>query len=192
MSLLSPSLSLSPGKTLQTLGLILANPPAGISYPRKGLFFSGRHKNVPTTTLIVSPLTVIGNWYQQIFNHVNGKVDNKNITIAKYHGPARENMLVRVQQGQLDVLMTSYHTLASDYKTWVEVMEGDAEQDLGARSKKKRRKAPHIFELEFHRIVLDEAHIVRNSQACLWKAVMSLQSERKVCLTGTPFVYVRY
>jgi SWI/SNF-related matrix-associated actin-dependent regulator of chromatin subfamily A3 len=142
------------------------------------------------TTLIVSPLTVIGNWYQQIFNHVNGRVENKNITIAKYHGPTRENMLVRVQQGQLDVLMTSYHTLASDYKAWVEAMEGDAEEDLGARAKKKRRKAPHIFELEFHRVVLDEAHIVRNSQASLWKAVMSLQAERKVCLTGTPFVYV--
>lgn len=100
-------------------------------------------------------------------------------------------MLIRVQQGQLDVLMTSYHTLASDYKNWVEAMEGEEEEvDLAKRSKKKRRKAPHIYEIDFHRIVLDEAHIVRNAHASLWKAVMSLQSERKVCLTGTPFVYV--
>lgn len=182
----------STGKTLQTLGLILANPPAGISYPRKSRSLSGKMKDVPTCTLIVSPLTVIGNWHQQIFNHVNGRVNNKNLVISKYHGPTRETTLIRVQQGELDVLMASYHTLASDYKNWMETMDDDESPDkaLEIRLKKKRRKAPHIFELEFHRVILDEAHIVRNSQAGLWKAVMNLKSERKLCLTGTPFVYV--
>jgi SNF2 family DNA or RNA helicase len=172
------------------LGLILANPPRGISYPRNN--GQGRLRDVPVCTLIVSPLTVIGNWYQQIYIHVNGRVANKNLAMAKYHGPSRDGVLLRVQQGQVDVLMASYHTLASDYKIWEESKdEGDdasPRNALGMRLGKKRRKAPHIFELEFHRIVLDEAHIVRNHETGLWKAVKSLRADRKLCLTGTPFV----
>lgn len=57
--------------------------------------------------------------------------------------------------------------------------------------KRKRKTAPKtswIFDLEFHRIVLDEAHIIRNSKTGFFQSVMKVPSERKLCLTGTPFV----
>lgn len=56
--------------------------------------------------------------------------------------------------------------------------------------KRKRETAPKtwIFELEFHRIVLDEAHIIRNSKTGFFLSVMKVPSERKLCLTGMPFV----
>jgi SNF2 family DNA or RNA helicase len=139
------------GKTLQTLALIAANPPTGIKYPRKSRSIGS--VKAPVCTLIVSPLTVISNWELQIHQYLNERVENKNLSAMKYHGSKREDILMKVKQGQVDVLMTSYHTLASDYKTWLADTQSE---DGGLRKKKKQRKAPFIFELDFHRIILDE------------------------------------
>ena len=81
--------------------------------------------------------------------------------------------------------MASYHTLASDLRNFVNSETGETTSDT-----KKRKKAAgkSIFELEFHRIVLDEAHIIRNSKSFLYKAAMAVNAKRKLCLTGTPFV----
>jgi SNF2 family DNA or RNA helicase len=57
--------------------------------------------------------------------------------------------------------------------------------------KKRKRETPPktwIFGLEFHRIVLDEAHIIRNSKTGFFQSVMKVPAERKLCLTGTPFM----
>lgn len=57
---------------------------------------------------------------------------------------------------------------------------------------KKRKRAPvkrtWIFDLEFYRIILDEAHKIRNSNTNFFKSMMRIPAERKLCLTGTPFV----
>ena len=57
---------------------------------------------------------------------------------------------------------------------------------------KKRKRAPvkqiWIFDLEFYRIILDEAHKIRNSSTNFFKSMMRVPAERKLCLTGTPFV----
>lgn len=47
---------------------------------------------------------------------------------------------------------------------------------------------PFIFDQIFHRIILDEAHMMRNSSTNYSKAVKYLNATHKLCLTGTPFV----
>jgi SWI/SNF-related matrix-associated actin-dependent regulator of chromatin subfamily A3 len=39
-----------------------------------------------------------------------------------------------------------------------------------------------------HRVVLDEAHIIRNISSCYWKSASEIRSLNRWCLTGTPFV----
>lgn len=177
----------------------MANPPKGLSYPRNNAHLAARSKmtqrggrGVPTCTLIVCPLTVIANWEHQILLHVNGRVRNTNLRVDTYHGPKRDAKLLLVQQDGVDILMTSYHTLASDYRKWMDVDDDDRKNggDKKIPKLKKQRKGPFIFDIEFHRVILDEAHIVRSSSTGLWKAVMNLRTQRKLCLTGTPFVYV--
>lgn len=83
-SLFLPDMGL--GKTLQTLGLILSNPPEGQTYPIK--FERGRkaRERPPRCTLIVCPVSVVANWVHQTNKHVNKGVRNKYISVDVYHG----------------------------------------------------------------------------------------------------------
>jgi SNF2 family DNA or RNA helicase len=85
----------------------------------------------------------------------------------------------------VDILITSYHTIVSDFKKDLEAKEGEKK---GQKKKKRKLASTSLFDLVFHRIVLDEAHIIRNSKTGFFKAITQLQADRKLCLTGTPFV----
>ena len=161
------------GKTLQTCALIVANPPAPhTSYPLPsdhGLNAS----TAPRATLIVSPLSVCANWDTQIMKHVNRGGKNKNIVVGLYHGPDRHLVLAAVAKGEIDVLLAPYQTVASDLKQML-LAQGEAEKkhealkaDDSVRDedeeyknmppKKKKKPDLWIFDLQFHRLVLDEA-----------------------------------
>jgi len=142
------------GKTLQTLGLILSNPPEGQGYPYKERSISSGN-TAPRCTMIVCPVTVTSNWVLQIRKHVNGGVENKNLKVAVYHGANRERNIPLVQYNKVDILITSYHTLASDWKKL-----NHESGDSSAAFKKKRKvsgKQPSIFHVLFHRVVLVRA-----------------------------------
>jgi SWI/SNF-related matrix-associated actin-dependent regulator of chromatin subfamily A3 len=177
------------GNTLQTIGLIVSNPPAGCTYPIKQ-HIAPDPATTPRTTLILCPLSVIGTWKMQI----NQFAAEKKLKFEKYWGPNRKQVLQSVACGQVDILAASYHTLASCHKTW-QLENTHSLDDFGNhsfeehRSKKRRKKDDiSIFDLKFHRVVLDEAHSIRNCQTGFFQAAKSLQSTYKLCLTGTPFV----
>ncbi|PTD03274.1 Helicase-like protein transcription factor [Fusarium culmorum] len=62
-----------------------------------------------------------------------------------------------------DIVLTTFATLVSDYK---------------------RRKV--LQSVEWFRVVLDEAHWIRNPSSKQFKAVDGLATERRWCLSGTP------
>ena len=43
-----------------------------------------------------------------------------------------------------------------------------------------------IFQQSFERIVLDEAHVIRNVKSKTFRACLNLQAPHRWCLTGTP------
>lgn len=161
------------GKSIQTIGLILSNPPKGITYPvnRKAILSS------PCCTLIVCPVSVMSNWTLQIDSHVAPNT----LHVALYHGADRRTILEELERNQIDVLVVSYHTLLSEY-TSVAAMVNPG------KPVKKKVKGRCIFDQVFHRIVLDEAHTIRSINKRFFKATFSLKAEHKLCLTGTPFV----
>ncbi|EEU43728.1 uncharacterized protein NECHADRAFT_106263 [Fusarium vanettenii 77-13-4] len=73
----------------------------------------------------------------------------------------------RAKEGQLllesDVVLTTYHTLENDSK-----------------------KTKILQSIKWTRVVLDEAHQIRNPSTKLFKAAVALESEARWCLTGTP------
>ena len=148
------------GKSVQTLCLILVAPPAGASKSR--------------CTLIVCPVSVMSNWTDQASQFVSPGV----LSVEIYHGANRELMLTDVKSGKVDILLVSYNTLAAEYATG----QGAAER------KTKKSKSESIFDIGFHRIVLDEAHTIRNSKTRSFKAVSLIKADRKLAITGTPFV----
>jgi SNF2-related domain len=73
------------GKTLQTLGLILSNPPEGqrcYPFQNRGLL----RAPFPRCTLIVCPLSVMANWTIQINKYVNVRGRQQLFKMDQYHG----------------------------------------------------------------------------------------------------------
>mmetsp|Transcript_59675 Transcript_59675/g.176827 ORF Transcript_59675/g.176827 Transcript_59675/m.176827 type:complete len:971 (-) Transcript_59675:116-3028(-) len=124
------------------------------------------------STLIVCPVSVLSNWMEQVELHVHPNV----LRVVLYHGPNRYSVLPRVHTNQIDILLVSYNTLAMDFKAYFSDM----------KKSKKRKRADNIFDIRFHRIVLDEAHIIRNINTKISSACLTLNSKYKLALTGTP------
>ena len=104
-------------------------------------------------TLIVCPVSVMSNWTDQLSNHVEDGV----LSVELYHGPDRHDLLPVLESGKtIDVLLVSYHTLAAEYGAAFGGGDGaDGDGSTGPAKKKSRRSS--IFDISFHRIVLDEA-----------------------------------
>jgi SWI/SNF-related matrix-associated actin-dependent regulator of chromatin subfamily A3 len=164
------------GKSIQTIGLILSSPPKGVEYGIPSEVSAvAKPSSAPTKrcTLIVCPVSVLSNWTDQINQFVAPGV----LSVELYHGPNRDSIIPEVKAGNVDVLLVSYNTLA-------------AEHDVSDKKKssKKKTKRESIFDIDFHRIVLDEGHTIRNSKTQSFKAVSVIKADFKLALTGTPFV----
>ena len=174
------------GKSIQTLGLILLAPPSGLEYKvpvstdvaaAATKFPAGPTKRC---TLIVCPVSVLSNWTDQVEQFVAPGV----LSVELYHGKNRHEVLSDVKDGRVDILLVSYNTLAADY-------DSSGKGDAAPKKKKKAKRqklGESIFDIDFHRIVLDEAHTIRNSKTRSFKAVSLIKSERKLALSGTPLV----
>ena len=172
------------GKTLQTIALMVANPPEGqtAGYPyQKGL----APPDTPRCTIIVCPVSVVANWRTQIRKYVAPG----SLKIGQYYGPKRRDLLPLILHNELDVVFTSYPTLASDFQTYLDI-HGDPDNPHREPRKQHKLKCTDLFlfEIPLHRVVLDEAHIIRSHRTGYFRAVCELQALHKVCLTGTPYV----
>ncbi|KAL7426073.1 hypothetical protein ACHAXH_000525, partial [Discostella pseudostelligera] len=106
------------GKSVQTIGLILLAPPAGVKYEAPTKPASATDAPVPQNpysksrcTLIVCPVSVMSNWTDQVSQFVTPGV----LTVKIYHGANRHAVLTEVKSGNVDILLVSYNTLAADY-----------------------------------------------------------------------------
>ncbi|KAK2067592.1 hypothetical protein P8C59_001317 [Phyllachora maydis] len=115
-------------------------------------------------TLLICPLSTITNWEEQIKQHVR----ENSLSVIVYHGSNR----VRNHQtlAQVDLVITTYGSVSSE---------------LTARSRGKKGPFP-LEEIGWFRIVLDEAHIIREQNTLAFKSICRLQAERRWAVTGTP------
>ncbi|XP_077988188.1 helicase-like transcription factor [Glandiceps talaboti] len=115
----------------------------------------------PRPTLIICPMSVLSNWIDQFEEHVKPNVD---VSFYTYYGNERTKHAWKLEQQ--DVVLTTYNTLAVEFKT------------KGANSA--------VHKTEWLRVVLDEGHSIRNHKALQTKAVNALKAQRRWVLTGTP------
>ncbi len=107
-------------------------------------------------TLLIAPTSVIGNWQKEIEKFA------PHLTTLIHHGSEREQEVNAFRQlcSQYDLLITSYTLARKDSKL------------LGA--------------LNWRRIVLDEAQNIKNPKAAQTKAILKLNGDSRLALTGTP------
>ncbi|KAL2753446.1 hypothetical protein ACRALDRAFT_2111359 [Sodiomyces alcalophilus JCM 7366] len=116
------------------------------------------------TTLLICPLSTVTNWEEQIKQHIAPG----SLSYYVYHGSSRIKDIERL--AQYDLVVTTYGSVSSE---------------LGARSKRKSGQYP-LEEIGWFRIVLDEAHMIREINTLQFKAVVRLQASRRWAVTGTP------
>lgn len=133
------------GKTIQLLALLLAERAGS----RK------KHASGPGPTLLVCPMSVVGNWQRETERFA------PNLRLNVHHGADRlagDNF--RAAVAGADLVITTYALATRD-------------QEL-------------LASVDWHRVVLDEAQNIKNTQARQTRAVRSLRTPRRVALTGTP------
>ncbi|KAM3068187.1 hypothetical protein ACMFMG_011234 [Clarireedia jacksonii] len=89
------------------------------------------------------------------------------LTRCIYHGQNRKGS---ESLGQYDVVITTYHTVSAIWRK----LNGQPGNEKS------------IFSLTWHRVILDEAHIIQNPQSQLSQACYALRSTRRWAITGTP------
>ncbi|KAH9849280.1 SNF2 family N-terminal domain-containing protein [Lenzites betulinus] len=120
----------------------------------------------PSATLIVAPTSLLSQWAEELQR--SSKPDTLKVLV--WHGQNRLDLDAAVDgAGATDVVITSYGTLVSEY------------------AKHERQPSP-IFEVEWLRIVLDEAHHIKSRTSKSAKAVYTLRARRRWAVTGTPIV----
>ncbi|PHH83049.1 hypothetical protein CDD83_3071 [Cordyceps sp. RAO-2017] len=116
------------------------------------------------TTLIVCPLSTVSNWEEQIKQHLRPGA----LSCHVYHGSSRIKDAAKL--ATFDIVITTY---------------GSVSNELSSRRKRKDGLYP-LEEIGWFRIVLDEAHMIREQSTLQFKAICRLQAERRWAVTGTP------
>ncbi|KAI0127862.1 SNF2 family N-terminal domain-containing protein [Xylariales sp. AK1849] len=156
------------GKSLSILSLIVETLEEGQIWAakRKSMEESGQLKGHTRSTLVVvSSALLINNWCKEIEEHLEDS-----LTVIRYHGsdrPKDQSGLATLEDS--DVVITTYNTLAKEFSDRL---------SFG--------KASLLHDIEWYRVVLDEAHIIRRQATSFHRTCAELKANSRWCLTGTP------
>nr|XP_010918825.1 DNA repair protein RAD5B [Elaeis guineensis] len=163
------------GKTVMTIALILAKPNGESSDDQgmvmecnkvfeeeiKGVAKTKTLSNVKGGTLIVCPMALLGQWKDELEAHSKSGA----LSVFVHYGGDKTNDPKVISEHH--VVLTTYGVLAAAYKS-------DSEKES-------------IFhKIDWYRVVLDEAHIIKSSKTRVAQSAFALTSHCRWCLTGTP------
>ncbi|KAI9841471.1 MAG: DNA repair protein rad16 [Sclerophora amabilis] len=146
------------GKTIQAVSLIMSD------YPAK------------SPTLVIVPPVALMQWQNEIREYTDGK-----LKVLLYHGAQVKKLSVRQLKGY-DVLMTSYSTLEVTHR---KERKGWSRKDEDGEKVLVKEDSP-LHAIQFHRVILDEAHNIKSRTSGTAKACFALKADYKWCLSGTP------
>lgn len=119
------------------------------------------------TTLIVAPLAVVAQWERE----AKEKTDC-GLKVLVHHGPSRTTSTSVLKK--YDVVITTFPTASSEYSA-ISKNSGD-------------RSGSPLFRMRWLRVILDEAHNIKNHKTVTASACFELsdRAHSRWCLTGTP------
>jgi transcription termination factor 2 len=115
-----------------------------------------KDKNIHLKTLIVCPLSLMNHWIQESQKH------KLNLNILKYYKSDKNEPFHKY-----NAVVTSYNTIVSQFK-------------------RSSVQHPWLFSYNWHRIILDEAHTIKNHKTLIHRSICGLKGTFRWCVTGTP------
>ncbi|XP_058516092.1 transcription termination factor 2 isoform X1 [Ochotona princeps] len=168
------------GKTLTMIALILTqNNQEANKEKDKNLSLTWLSKDdsadfISHGTLIICPASLIHHWKNEVEKHVN----SSKLRVCLYHGP------LRTQHAKVlstyDIVITTYSLVAKEIPT--KKQEGEVS---GAELSVEGTSTP-LLRIVWARIILDEAHNVKNPRVQTSIAVCKLRARARWAVTGTP------
>lgn len=130
----------------------------------------------PYTTLVVAPMSLLAQWQSE----AEKASKDGTLKVIVYYGAEKAVNLQKLccasnAANAPNVIITSYGTVLSEFNQ-VTAQDGNRGSHGG------------IFSLEYFRIILDEAHYIKNRQSKTAKACYELEAKHRWVLTGTPIV----
>ena len=124
-------------------------------------------------TLVVVPPVALLQWQNEIKEYTDGK-----LKVLVYHNtnPKVKKMAMK-ELREFDVIMISYSGLESIYR---KESKGWKRDDGLVKENSK------IHAINYHRLILDEAHSIKSRTTSCAKACFALKADYKWCLSGTP------
>jgi SNF2 family DNA or RNA helicase len=156
--------SMGLGKTIMLLALI----QSGLEKPRTTN--SRKTTNGPSTTLIVSPLSLLAQWQEEIESKTT-------MTHRVYYGDKRQ--LDDDTFDNVDIVLTTYGSLQGEWLAHSKQLQ--KEQDDDGPNDTVGGLVGHAWK----RVILDEAHCIKNTATVASRACCLLQAERRWCVSGT-------
>jgi hypothetical protein len=168
--LLADSMGL--GKTVQTLACMVGNPP-GPEDVKRGV----------KATLIVVPAGVLNQWFDEIKYHASEKIFPK-VLIYK----TAMHIPMSVLQ-DLDIVLCGYGDVMKQFP-FPDKSAREIISEIGYKAWWKRAicELGPLHQVNWFRVVLDEAQAIKNNSARTSLACQNLKSVYRWCLTGTPLL----
>ena len=124
-------------------------------------------------TLVVVPPVALMQWSTEIADYTDGK-----LKVLVYHGQNSKVKSMSVKElKKFDVIMISYNSLESLFRK---------ETKGWTRGEDLVKEDSPIHAMHFHRLILDEAHSIKQRTTGVAKACFALDGTYKWCLSGTP------
>ncbi|BGP23778.1 DNA repair protein rad16 [Rhodotorula toruloides] len=121
------------------------------------------------STLVLAPTVAIMQWKSEIEKFTTG------FKVLVFHGSNRLSNAKEMEK--FDVVLTSYAVLESTFRR---------EQKGFTKKGKVLKEDSILHKVKWHRIILDEAHNIKDRQSNTAKAAFALRAHYRWCLSGTP------
>ncbi|OTB07455.1 hypothetical protein M426DRAFT_268728 [Hypoxylon sp. CI-4A] len=156
------------GKTLSTISLMLA---------RDGQRSS---EGYGKTNLVVAPVSLLQQWKREIEEKV---LPDHKLRVYMLHNRKASFAELR----QYDVVLTSYGMLSSEFNKMDKYITEATSAFQVVNNDDLSRLCPVLGpDNYFYRVILDEAHCIKNHKSKSAKAVCNITALYRWCLTGTP------
>ncbi|CAK6968524.1 transcription termination factor 2 [Scomber scombrus] len=126
-------------------------------------------------TLIICPASLIHHWKMEVERHVK----TGRLSVYLYHGTNRERSAKVL--ADYDVVVTTYSLVSKE----IPVQKEEAERPSQDTDKVSSRSAP-LMRVSWARVILDEAHNIKNPKVQTSMAVCQLKARARWAVTGTP------